>query len=111
MKRNNQHAANLQISDLLARHGDTQTQVRAIDHWAYFPTAESRSLFVAKCLTLGLRIRSLHDDGRTGAEFCARLFHIDIPNCQVMDDLTLSLHDLAANSGGEYDGWETQVVK
>ena len=110
MNRNNQHAANRRISDLLARHGDTLTQLRAIDHWAYFPTAESRSTFVLKCLTLGLRVRTLRDAERVGDNFCARLFHIDIPGHRIMDDLTLALYDLAAESGGEYDGWETQIV-
>lgn len=111
MNRNHQHAANRRISDLLARHGDTPTQVRAIDHWAYFPTAESRSTFVAKCLTLGLRVRTLRNTGRPGDKFYARLFHIDIPGRRIMDDLASSLYDLAADSGGEYDGWETQIVE
>jgi len=39
-----------------------------------------------------------------------RIFRVDRPGLDNIDDVTLPLYRLAAKFGGDYDGWETVVL-
>ena len=80
--------SNRKIADILHDHGDDLSRVREIDHWAYFPSDEARAAFIANCKALGMTI------ARNMAP----------------DDLTTRLIAFAQEVGGEYDGWETQIL-
>jgi len=45
------------------------------------------------------------------AQFGVMFFHVDAPNTRLMDDLTARLIAFAQDVGGEYDGWETQILE
>ena len=106
-----QSTKNQQIIDTLRSHGDALTQVREIDHWAYFPTGFLRAQFVVKCDSAGFDLVSTSDPQAPGQQYGARVSHRDVPGEEVMARIVGLLCDLAEECGGEYDGWETQIVR
>ena len=101
---------NRRVCEALSERGDPLTEKRAIDHWAYFPSAAARSAFIAQAAKLGFLLRATSEPEKPGDRFGARLFRIDVPALDAIDDVTLPLFALATAVGGDYDGWETMVV-
>ena len=103
--------SNRRIAAILHDHVDDLSRVREIDHYAYFPSAQSRAAFLEGCAALGLSVARTMEPDSHSKQFGAIVFHIDAPNIQTMDDMTSRLIDLAKEAGGEYDGWETQILE
>lgn len=101
---------NRRVCEALERNGDKLSEAREIDHWAYFPDAESLKAYVAEATQLGFEVRAISVPDEAHRSYCARLWRSDIPAFNAIDDVTLPLFDLAAKHGGEYDGWESIVV-
>ena len=101
---------NRRTCEVLEKRGDSLEQPRPINHWAYFPTPESRRAFVTEASTLGYQLEELIDPEGRDESFGARLSCIGRPSPGEIDDLTLPLFRAARSYGGDYDGWETQVV-
>lgn len=101
---------NRRVCESLQKQGDKLAEEREIDHWAYFPDEGARARFIDHIVGLGFTVRELmtheEDEGRVGVQF----FRIDLPSFQTIDNVTLPLHRAAKEAGGDYDGWETQVV-
>ncbi len=95
---------------VLVQQGDALTQVREIDHFAYFSTPLLRDSFVTKALAAGFKLRGTSEPYKPGAGFGAILFHKDVPDEKVLEKIIAMLSNLARQSGGEYDGWETQII-
>jgi len=105
-----QRIQNRRVCDLLEQHGDALTLAREIEHWAYFPDAAARTRFLAAVEALGFRICELWDEPE--ATRCGmRFVRLDVPSFSGIDELTLPLYQAALEAGGEYDGWETQVIR
>ena len=106
----NNKVANGLVLEVLMDHGDALTVSREIDHWAYFPTPEARSRFLETCLNAGFKLRYTSEPNDLGSKFGAVIWHIDTPSQLALDQVTGMLIDLAESGGGEYDGWETQLL-
>ncbi|MGD0866728.1 MAG: ribonuclease E inhibitor RraB [Rhizomicrobium sp.] len=102
--------SNRKIADILHDHGDDLSRVREVDHWAYFPSDEARAAFIANCTPLGMTVARKMEPDEHSAQFGLMFFHVDAPNTRLMDDLTARLIAFAQAVGGEYDGWETQIL-
>jgi hypothetical protein len=102
---------NRKVCEVLERHGDALTEPREIDHWIYFHAPVQRSEFAKRVAEIGFRTRCLPD--RTGEEMAygLQIFRVDLPSYAAIDDVTLPLFRLAEKYEGEYDGWETVVLK
>src|SRR4030095_10293468 len=70
----------------------------------------ARSAFTERAAKLGFLLRSTSEPEKPGDRFGARLFRIDAPAFDAIDDVTLPLFELATALGGDYDGWETMVL-
>jgi regulator of RNase E activity RraB len=105
-----QSIENRRVCDSLERHGDKLQIAREIDHWTYFANVDSRDAFVTEIAKLGFAVRSLSESSGD-RRYCAQLWRADIPSLDAIDRVTLPLFDLAVKHGGEYDGWESIVVK
>jgi regulator of RNase E activity RraB len=109
-----QRIKNRHVIEVLSQHGDRLEKPRIVAHWAYFPTAESRSAFVSKARELGFAVMKEYeategnaDDFRHGVH----LERIDSVDWASINEVTLELFELAETSGGYYDGWETAVAE
>jgi hypothetical protein len=98
------------VCDALKKHGDSLTQEREVDHWAYFPNPGARASFIEGVLRLGFRVRSMSEPEKAGDRYGVRICRTDLPAPDSIDDVTLPLFKLAVELGGDYDGWETQVI-
>lgn len=101
---------NRRTCDVLERQGDRLDQERPIDHWAYFPEPDSRHAFIAEAKALGYIIQELIEPEDKQRSYGVRLSSVGRPSLHEIDDLTLPLFRAARAHGGEYDGWEAQVV-
>jgi uncharacterized protein (TIGR01619 family) len=101
---------NRRVLASLEKNDDPLTQAREIDHWAHFPTAEARDRYVQKALELGYTPRPA-EAARDQGGFPGRVFRVDVPSYANIDNVTWPLHEAATEAGGEYDGWESPVVR
>jgi len=105
-----ERSKNERVADTLIEHGDALAEARPVQHWAYFPTAEARAQFIA---FIGRRFSGI--DSHTnpmseGREHAVTFWHTGVPDSDSMTEITGMLSLAAESCGGEYDGWETQVL-
>jgi uncharacterized protein (TIGR01619 family) len=97
------------LLDVLVQNGDVLKAAREVQHWMYFRSESSRALFRDAAARAGFRIVSesnLEGDLPCGISV-ARTQTIERA---LIDKTVVELLRLAQRFGGEYDGWETQVV-
>lgn len=107
-----QRIKNRHVVQLLEEHGDNLEKPRIVSHWAYFPSAEARAQFVAQAKAQQFRVTSEHqlDEPDREMPFSVRLERIDPLDWNSINELTISLFDLAEECGGTYDGWEAGLA-
>jgi hypothetical protein len=101
---------NERVADALIEHGDTLAEARPVQHWAYFPTEEGRAQFIAFIERQFSNIDSHTNPMSQGKEHAVTFWHTGTPDSDLMTEITRMLSLAADSCGGEYDGWETQVL-
>lgn len=102
---------NRRICDTLQRSGDRLEQARVIEHWAYFPDADTRARFVAMAEALGCSVVERIEPEDRGDQYGVRVAGTGVPAHRGIDEIVLPLYRAASECDGEYEGWETQVIK
>ncbi len=97
---------NRDVLELLRERGDRPQLPRLIDHWAYFPNRAAAESY-AQWLH-GEGYSAEHRETDEGGSHVVRFFRVDQPS--LIDEIAHPLEQRAAELGGEYDGWECQVV-
>lgn len=107
---------NNHVLEQLNENGDDGSAPRPVDHWVLFPTREGCDAFCAKAKTQGYTVEEIEErldpeegDDEPEGEFQVRLSHEIAP--ENIDQYNMALIDLAIECDGEYDGWETSIVK
>jgi hypothetical protein len=96
----------------LEKHGDDHSISRPVDHWAYFKSHEARASVARALAEKGFSSMSdLQPKGSTEFRFGLQFQRSDRVDSNVINAVTCTLEELVTEHGGEYDGWETQVVK
>jgi hypothetical protein len=101
---------NRRLCDALQRSGERFEQARPIEHTAYFPDAAARARFIDRATRLDCRVVEMLEPEVRGEQFGVRVSAIGIPSHALIDERVLPLFQAAEDCGGEYDGWETQVI-
>jgi hypothetical protein len=99
------------LVEVLAREGDALTTPRRVDHWAHFRTAEARDGFVQAALKAGFELQRAAEVSGKPLPFGAQVFRIDAVELEHIHDVVMQLVELAADAGGDYEGWESAVVR
>ena len=102
---------NQHVITSLNEHDDQLDVPREVAHWAYFPEENARNTFVTRSQSLGFALRNSSSPESSDDPWGATVTRVDPVDYWSIADATLALHDLAIELGGEYDGWETPVVK
>ena len=102
---------NRRICDELQKRGDRLEQARPIEHSVFFPDADGREKFMRQATALGYLVIETIEPEDKGEQYGVRLVCDGVPAHDQIDALTLPLFRAAADYGGDYDGWETQVVR
>ncbi|MBS1664848.1 MAG: DUF695 domain-containing protein [Bacteroidetes bacterium] len=95
----------------LSKAGDKLTKPRLVDHWLYFKTEADRDKFVGYALGQKYKI-----EGKDFKKDLERPFQLHLSRTDKVDPgsisaITLELRRKAKEFNGDYDGWETFVVK
>ena len=108
-----QRIMNRHVLENLTREGDDLSKPRRIFHWLYFSNETDRGhcAETARQRGFGIRLTAEIDKPNKSFPLALQLYRIDSVAPSAIDALTLELFSLAQANSGEYDGWETQVVK
>jgi uncharacterized protein (TIGR01619 family) len=106
-----QRIENRRVCERLEQHGDPLLQAREIDHWIYFRERRHRDEFEANALARGYQVRACSDPSERDTRYGIQIYRVDVPSYDLIDSITIPLFQLAHECDGEYDGWETAVLK
>jgi len=102
--------SDLSVVEQLESHGDTGEKPRLIEHFAIFPDTDARDEFVEWCRENGY---SVTEAGDYDEEFdgCTVTFtHVGPATIDEIYERTSVANEAAEDLGGQYDGWECEVV-
>ncbi len=102
---------NHKVCDNLKVNGDSLHLPRAIEHKAYFETPQQREKFVEHIESESFKIKELMEPNENTSMVGLSFYRQDKPFYYDIDALTLHLINLSIQCEGQYDGWETSVVK
>jgi regulator of RNase E activity RraB len=108
-----QRISNRHVLDRLKRAGDDLSKPRRIFHWLYFSASADRERCAESARAKGFGARILQTTKKPAAKnpLGLQLHRIDSVAPRAIDAVSLDLFTLAKQNAGEYDGWETQIVK
>lgn len=96
-----------QVVQVLEENGDPLTPKRDVRHHIYFPDRGGADTFAQRIAPDGFKIEIEPSDGQW-LVCAARDDSVEHPQ---ISSITGPLADLAAQLGGDYDGWEAMLVK
>lgn len=102
---------NHKVCDHLKQNGDSLHLARAIEHKAYFETPQQRDTFIERIEFQSFKVKELMDPNENTPMVGISFYRQDKPFYYDIDALTLHLIELSHQCEGQYDGWETSVVK
>ncbi|MDF7774158.1 DUF695 domain-containing protein [Sphingomonas sp. AOB5] len=102
-----QRMQNRKVIEALREQNDALTASRQIEHWAYFPELSAARRFAETITLEGFEVSACGQSG-TSENFVVRFARDDSP--ESIDEITVPLFEQAQALGGEYDGWECQVM-
>jgi len=82
-----------------------------VDHWAYFQTKEDMTTFKKEIGFLNFEIESTNKNKEANFPFQIRFFREDLVDMPSINPITSELLQIAKKYNGDYDGWETFIVK
>jgi regulator of RNase E activity RraB len=104
--------SNRQVLKALTDRGDDLSEPRGIHHWIYFESADDREGFAKAAGKIGFLARELKSDKSGEARpWGIHAYRVDSVRPNDIDAVCYELFTLAEQHHGDYDGWETQVVK
>ncbi|MGQ0543309.1 MAG: DUF695 domain-containing protein [Blastocatellia bacterium] len=106
-----QSIQNSRVVENLRSEGDKLEKERKVEHWLYFKTEGDRERFIQSIYKLGFTIESKHVASMGDSPFALQISRFDKVDHQSVDGYTLDLWQKAMDANGEYDGWETEVVR
>lgn len=104
------------VFEVLRENGDALEAARTVVHFAYFPDRAGADGFARWAATEGLSTAGIEENAKAGADedderrFSVVLTGVATPRPGAFTELTNALRRAAEAHGGEYDGWETEVV-
>lgn len=101
-----QRIFNRRVMSALTEGGDALTDIRPIDHFAYFPTWLAAQTFAARMAAQGFRahVADPSDNGSHGVELARPGRPSEI------DEIVLPLARAVREAGGDYDGWGCEAI-
>lgn len=102
---------NHKVCDQLKAQGDSLYLPRAIEHKAYFETAEARDAFITAIEEEAFKVKDFVEHSEQTHMCGVSFYRQDKPFYYDIDTLTLHLIEIAGRYEGAYDGWESSVVK
>lgn len=99
------------VVETLEEAGDSLSTPRDVAHWAYFAAAGDRSAFVSDVKKRGFAIGEQADDADGELTYSVSFTRRDAVELDTIFGVTTELDALCATHNGEYEGWESPVVR
>ena len=107
-----QSILNRRVLENLTKHGDALEKEREVEHYIYFQNKDARESFITKVQEEDFKIvDQSFDHSQAGYPFGLVISRKDKVDAKTVDETVLFLVLLATECKGEYDGWETCVLK
>lgn len=95
----------------LNKEGDDLSKPRQVDHWLYFKTATDRDNFIAYAISEKFKVENKQFLKDAVLKYQLQISRKDFVNMAAISKLTSELRKKAVALNGNYDGWETFVIK
>ena len=96
----------------LEKGGDKLTEPREVAHWIYFKSDKDREDFLKKIQDDKFTIVNKEQDDSWGEfAYSLQIERIDYVDLNSVNDYVVYLWQLANETNGDYDGWETFIKK
>jgi hypothetical protein len=105
------YMADESIIEQLQESGDLLTKERRVDHWLYFPTAADRNNCEQRLKQRGYSAASSSKNEKADFPFELQVWKIHAVDMNAVYPITNELREMAETYNGEYDGWETEVIR
>ena len=107
-----QKIKNRQALEVLRKKGDQLEEPREVSHWIYFKSEADRLKFSQSIKELGYELlpTSGLDEQEPGV-YGLQIRRRDCWDQESIDNVVLEILRFAMASDGEYDGWETELVR
>jgi len=106
-----EYMANQKVISQLVAGGDALNKPRQVDHWIYFQTKQDRDRFIKYAKENTFKVESENYLKGEKLPFQLRISRTDNVDLASITKVTLQLKKEATNLQGDYDGWETFIVK
>ncbi|MFL9832328.1 DUF695 domain-containing protein [Flavobacterium sp. ST-87] len=106
-----ENMSNQKVIEQLKNGGDDLTKSRQVDHWIYFSNEKNRDLFEKRIAKNGFKIENKEKIDDPDKPFKLHISRDDKVDSESISKITLELRKRAKELEGDYDGWETYVVK
>jgi hypothetical protein len=106
-----EYMGNQKIITQLEKAGDKGTKPRLVDHWLYFNTLADANCFKEYALKNKFKTKPVERVKKTGYTYQLQISRTDKVELSHITTITLQLRKEAKKCNGDYDGWETVVVK
>jgi regulator of RNase E activity RraB len=103
--------SNQKVIMQLQNGGDNLLEARQVDHWLYFKNINDRNIFEVDIVKIGFKIESKETIDNTTKPFSLHISRVDKVDIESITQVTLDLRNKAMKLNGDYDGWETFIVK
>lgn len=103
--------SNQKVIEQLQKGGDNSTKSRQVDHWLYFSNEKNRNLFEKLITQNGFKIETKEKIDDPSKPFKLHISRNDKTDPESISKITLELRKKAKELEGDYDGWETYIVK
>jgi len=103
--------SNQKVLTQLQKNGDKLTKARLVDHWIYFASSQDRENFEKNIFNDGFKIEGREKVDDTDKPFQLHISRVDKVDPESINKITLDLRHKARQVNGNYDGWETFIVK
>ena len=100
---------NERVRSVLRENGDNCRSPRTVQHFAYFPDAAAQIGFREFLVSRGYDIDDAHNEAEGRNSWAVIFSKTQIP--VKIDGETALLSEHAGRLDGDYDGWETEVVR
>jgi uncharacterized protein (TIGR01619 family) len=102
---------NGRVIENLEEHGDKLEKERQVDHWIYFKSETDRENFIDSIKENGFEIVEKETSSIGDSPFSLQLARVDKADYESVNEYVMYLWQEAQKFNGDYDGWETFVVK
>lgn len=106
-----EYMGNQKVVMQLQKAGDKLDQPRPVEHWLYFKTEAGRECFIYTAVSKKFKVESKETITTHPFPYKVRVSRTDRVDLGSVNALTRWLKEEAKKCEGEYDGWETVVIK